>query len=208
MDTPTWLADAALDLIASECVNGFVDVYGHKLTDDSSLGAPPADSDTAITTQTRLTYHTLAATPFGASALRQAIANAITADAVTTGGYARFLRVMQADHTTVVAQILVGGCTMTTAASATWNAVTLQVTSLAAPVFNGDRVLFGGNKIVTIGADAAASNTAVNLTVAALTDAINAGVVGTYGIIWTSALLPLGAVDSVRQLILTFPRSY
>jgi len=209
MDISNGFAAIAIDAMSAQLNVGFIDVYGNKNGDASALGAPPANADTAITTQSLLVSHKFGSPAFAATGvptLRQALANAMTVDAVTLAGTPRFLRITKADHVTVAYQFLVGACNAVTNAAAAKNALVLQVAALTAPMNNGDRLQVGGNKVAVLTADAAISATPVNLAVAALTDAIAAGEAVTYDILWNASFLPLGGGDGLSQLAVTLPR--
>ncbi|HVX39605.1 MAG TPA: hypothetical protein VHB25_08530 [Gemmatimonadaceae bacterium] len=205
MNLSTLSIDTMLDALSATLNNGYLKVYGHASGGASTDGAPPADADTALGTQTLLVTHRFAAGAFGAAALRQIVANAIASVAVAATGTARFIRLLKADGATVVADLTLGACTMTVAApGAAKGAVVVPVNALAAPVYQGDRFLVGGNKVLTVGADANAG--AVSVTVAALADAIAAGETATYDMVWNSAQLQLNADNAISALTISLPK--
>lgn len=89
----TEVVNAQADAMGALANNGWIDCYD---------GTQPADSNTAVSTQTLLASLRLNATAFGAAVVGVITANAITSAVAGSGGTATWFRVRKADHSTAL----------------------------------------------------------------------------------------------------------
>lgn len=127
----TLLKNAQLDALDTYCGSSpLLRIYD---------GTPPADANTALSSNTLLATLTMSATPFGAASggtlTAASISNDSSADAT---GTASFFRILQSDATTVVLQ----GSVSTSGAD-----LNLNTTSIVSggPVAVSSLVITGGN---------------------------------------------------------------
>jgi hypothetical protein len=124
-------AQASLAAGAALCNSGTLKVYG---------GSQPADSNTAVTSQTLLATLTLSATAFGSPSLSGSVPNrkaTVTANTITgdssadATGTATWFRVLKSDGTTAVYDGSIGttGCDLNLASTSIVMGQAVNVTS-------------------------------------------------------------------------------